>query len=57
MKTVEYSPEKGQYLFSPVDMAEQRAALDEFQTRHSTITDRIMSTYKVGNQLLDYLEK
>jgi hypothetical protein len=38
-------------------MAEQRAALDEFQTRHSTITDRIMSTYKVGNQLLDYLEK
>ena len=33
------------------------AALDDFQTRHSTITGRITETYKVGNKMLDYLEK
>ena len=36
---------------------DQTAALDEFQTRHSTINERINETYKTGNQLLDYLEK
>lgn len=38
-------------------MAEQKAALDEFQTRHSTITLRINETYKIGTTALDYLEK
>ena len=32
-------------------------AVDEFQTRHSTITDRINETYKIGNKMIDYLEK
>ena len=33
------------------------AALDDFQTRHSTITDRITETYKIGNKMVEYLEK
>lgn len=32
-------------------------ALDDFQTRHSTITDRINETYKAGNKIQDFLEK
>ncbi len=31
--------------------------MDEFTTRHSTITERINETYKTGNKLLEYLEK
>jgi len=31
--------------------------LDEFQTRHATITDSIENTYRIGNKLLDFLEK
>lgn len=32
-------------------------AFDEFTTRHKTITARINETYKIGNQMMDYLEK
>ena len=32
-------------------------ALDEFTTRHRSIRDRITETYKIGNQMTDYLEK
>ena len=31
-------------------------ALDEFKTRHRTITDRIHEAYNIGNKMLDYLE-
>jgi hypothetical protein len=31
--------------------------LDEFQTRHKTLSDKINETYRVGNLMLDYLEK
>lgn len=31
--------------------------MDEFTTRHRTITERINETYKIGNQMSDYLEK
>ena len=31
-------------------------ALDEFQTRHSTINERINKTYRTGNKLLEYLQ-
>lgn len=31
--------------------------LDEFQTRHATITDSINDTYMIGNKLLDFIEK
>ena len=32
-------------------------ALDEFTTRHRTISERINETYRIGKQMLDYLEK
>lgn len=54
---MEYAPDKGQFLFDMDDLNEQAAALDEFQTRHSTISHRINATYKTGNLLLGYLEK
>ena len=31
--------------------------LDEFKTRHSTLSDKIEETYTVGREMLDYLEK
>lgn len=31
--------------------------LDEFETRHKTLSDKIEQTYRVGNLMLDYLEK
>lgn len=51
------NPERRHYIFTAKDLAEQRAALDEFQTRHSTISERIEETYLLGNTILDYLEK
>lgn len=43
--------------FSAADLEAEKAALDEFQTRHSTITQRINETYKVGNKMVAYLER
>lgn len=31
--------------------------MDEFRTRHKTLSDEIEMTYKIGNLMLDYLEK
>ena len=31
--------------------------MDEFKTRHKTLSDEIEATYKIGNFMLDYLEK
>ena len=31
--------------------------IDEFQTRHRAIKQSIGETYRIGNRLLDYLEK
>lgn len=31
--------------------------MDEFTTRHSTIADRIQKTYRLGNKMVDFLEK
>jgi hypothetical protein len=31
--------------------------LDEFETRHKTMSDKIEHTYRIGNCMLDYLEK
>lgn len=33
------------------------ALVDEFKTRHTTITDSIQETYRIGNKLLDYVQK
>ena len=31
--------------------------LDEFETRHKTLSDKIEHTYRIGNLMRDYLEK
>ena len=31
--------------------------VDEFKTRHTTITESINDTYRIGNKLLDFVEK
>ena len=33
------------------------AVVDEFKTRHATITADIEQTYRIGNRLLDFIEK
>jgi len=32
-------------------------SVDEFKTRHLTIKQNISETYRIGNRLLDYIEK
>lgn len=31
--------------------------LDEFETRHKTLSSKIEQTYRIGNLMRDYLEK
>jgi uncharacterized membrane protein YwzB len=31
--------------------------MEDFKTRHQTLADTIEATYKIGNFMLDYLEK
>lgn len=49
-------PEKRVFAFNSEDLRNQIEALDEFKTRHRTITDSISETYKTGNAMLDFLE-
>ena len=50
-------PRKHKYIFTAEDLLHQTEALNEFKTRHTTITDRINETYKIGNQMMEYLEQ
>jgi hypothetical protein len=44
-------------MFSKNDLVLYTMLLEEFQTRHKTLSDKIEDTYRVGNLMLDYLEK
>lgn len=48
---------KPKYIFSEEDLRAEKEALVEFQMRHTTITERINETYKVGKKMVDFLEK
>lgn len=50
-------PVKHKDIFETKDLQAQIEALDEFTTRHTTITDKINETYRVGKQMVDYMEK
>ena len=39
------------------DLVRMMHVVDEFKTRHSTITASINDTYRIGNKLLEYVEK
>ena len=44
-------------MFSKNDLVLYTMLLEEFQTRHRTLSDKIEETYRIGNLMLDYLEK
>lgn len=44
-------------MFSKNDLVLYTMLLEEFETRHKTLSDKIEDTYRVGNMMLDYLEK
>lgn len=44
-------------MFSKNDLVLYTMLLEEFEMRHKTLSDKIEDTYKVGNMMLDYLEK
>ena len=52
-----YSEQKSDYLLTDDDLIKTMQLLDEFKTRHATITQSIEETYRIGNKLLDFLEK
>ena len=52
-----YNPAEGEYLLNDQDLKKTMQVLDEFKTRHATITQSIEETYRIGNRLLDFLEK
>ena len=52
-----YNQEEGKYLLTDDDLKKTMQVLDEFKTRHATITQSIEETYRIGNRLLDFLEK
>ena len=51
------NPVAGEFIFSKNDLNMYADILDEFETRHKTLSDKIEQTYRVGNLTLDYLEK
>lgn len=51
------NPTTGEFIFSKNDLNMYADILDEFETRHKTLSDKIEQTYRVGNLMLDYLEK
>jgi hypothetical protein len=52
-----YNPAHGNFLLNDEDLKRTMQVLDEFKTRHATITLSIEETYRIGNRLLDYCEK
>ena len=52
-----YDPAEGKFIFTKNDLTLYALILDEFETRHKTLSDKIEQTYRVGNLMLDYLEK
>lgn len=52
-----YDPTNQKFLYSDSDLEKTMILLDEFETRHRAIKASINETYRIGNRLLDYLEK
>ena len=50
-------PLKHKYIFSSSDLQTKNEAFEEFKAKNKRITKRIDETYKIGNQMTDYLEK
>ena len=48
---------KHKYIFSSSDLQTKNEAFAEFKARNKSINERIDETYRIGNQMTDYLEK
>lgn len=57
LQSKEYDPENGIFILTDEDLYNIMHSLDEFQTRHATITESIQETYRIGNKLMDFIEK
>lgn len=51
-----YDPVNNQFLLNESDLTKMMHAVDDFKTRHSTITESIEQTYMIGNLMLKYLQ-
>lgn len=56
-KSDTYDPSAGKFIFNQSDLSLFATILDEFETRHKTLSDKIDSTYRIGNLMMNYLEK
>lgn len=60
IKEAQVAREQGEeisYVLDNNDLERMMFVVDEFRTRHSTITESINNTYRIGNKLLDFVEK
>ena len=57
IESQDYDPINGKYLLSNTDLRRMLADVEEFKIRHHTISADINETYRIGNRLLEYLEK
>ena len=57
VQLLDQDPLKHKYIFSSSDMQTKNEAFAEFKARNKTINERIDETYRIGNQMTDYLEK
>jgi hypothetical protein len=50
-------PVTGRFIFSKKELEIHQTALEEFKLRHNALSEKIMNTYKIGNKILDFIEK
>ena len=48
---------EGKFMFTKNDLALYTIILEEFRTRHKTLASKIEQSYKIGNLMMEYLEK
>lgn len=53
----EYNPSEGKFIFDKADLNMYATVLDEFETRYTTMSDKIEHIYNKGNKMQDYLQK
>ena len=50
-------PMTGRFIFSKKELEIHQTALEEFKMRHNALSEKIFNTYKIGNRILDLIEK
>lgn len=52
-----FDPSENKFIFSKEELDKHHMALEEFKTRHNALSESIEDTYRVGNKIMDLLEK